>query len=639
MKNFFPYPFREGQRKLIRFIQKEIWNGSVCVSAATGFGKTPVILASLLPYVEKFGAKIIWAVRTGNETDRPIEELKAIDLKKGGNFYGLSYRGKRDMCLLAREIKTEGEMDYDDVSFLCRARSDECKYRQNLEDFKAWELVKSPMLYSEILNACREREVCPYLAQRSLLAHADVVSLSYNYIVDEKMAWSIRREIPFRRSFLVVDEAHNLQHACSNLFSDKVSLGTIANAIREAEEIATPKAEGIKQLLLKMKTEIEGLLPEVSQEDAEFDARGFFSSLIESEGGYECLLEELMVMRDLGAKVRAKQLSLGRRPRSSLFHLANFCLSSLENLEVRGIAFLCTEERKNFSIERWDMRAAEVLRGRWREFLGCVFCSGTLNPVKAFAETVGIDSYSSKSVPSNFDQGKIVSLITKGLTTKGESLSREMANRYVKAIKDFAECIKANVAVFSASYRIQDGLLRAGIKEAVEDLGMRFFKETKEMIGDRARSVLENFKACAGTDSPGFLCASASGRFAEGADFPGEELVGIFLVGIPFERMSARTRIYLNYYKELYGEDKGSYYAYVVPALRRASQSLGRALRSKEDRAALVCGDERYAEKRFFRLLPDYFQAKAEAVNLSQMRRKLMSWAHKTQRIKKITQV
>jgi DNA excision repair protein ERCC-2 len=195
------------------------------------------------------------------------------------------------------------------------------------------------------------------------------------------------------------------------------------------------------------------------------------------------------------------------------------------------------------------------------------------------------------------------------------------------------------VAVFSASYRIQDGLLRAGIKEAVEDLGMRFFKETKEMIGDRARSVLENFKACAGTDSPGFLCASASGRFAEGADFPGEELVGIFLVGIPFERMSARTRIYLNYYKELYGEDKGSYYAYVVPALRRASQSLGRALRSKEDRAALVCGDERYAEKRFFRLLPDYFQAKAEAVNLSQMRRKLMSWAHKTQRIKKITQV
>lgn len=629
MKNFFPYLFRERQRELVRFIQKEVWNGSACVSAATGFGKTPVILASLLPYVEKHGAKIIWAVRTGNETDRPIEELKVIDQRKRGNFFGLSYRGKRDMCLLAREVGVEGEMDYEDVSFLCRARADDCSYRQNFEGFEPEELTKTPLLYSEILGTCQDLGVCPYLAQRELLQYADVVSLSYNYIIDEKMAWSIKREVPFGRSFLVVDEAHNLQHACSNLFSDRVTVGTVTNALKEADELGTRGAEEVKQLVLTIKAELDRVLLEMGEEEAEFDANGFFGSLMRSEGDLERLTEKFRVMRDYGTKVRRKQLRLGRRPRSSLFHLANFCLSSVENLGVRGVAFLGRRERKNLVVERWDMRAAEVLRDRWREFLGCVFCSGTLTPVKAFAETVGLEDYSNEHIPSNFDQRNIISLITKGLTTKGEKLSREMAEGYVEAIGNFARSLKTNLAVFSASYRIQDGLLRAGLKEVIEGSGMAFFKEIQGMSGDGARQILDGFKACARSEKPGFLCATATGRFAEGADFPGEELEGIFLVGIPFERMSARTKLYLNYYKDLYGEGKGSYYAYVVPALRRASQSLGRALRSKEDKAAFVCGDERYAEKRFFRLLPDFVQAKAEVVGRAQMCRKLRSWARR----------
>ncbi|HID16988.1 TPA: hypothetical protein EYP26_01690, partial [Candidatus Bathyarchaeota archaeon] len=84
------------------------------------------------------------------------------------------------------------------------------------------------------------------------------------------------------------------------------------------------------------------------------------------------------------------------------------------------------------------------------------------------------------------------------------------------------------------------------------------------------------------------------------------QLEAVFLVGVPFERPTLKTRLYVEYYQRLYGEEKGRYYAYTVPALRRASQALGRALRSKEDKAVLVLGDERYA--RYLELLPDYVQ-------------------------------
>ncbi|MEM3506273.1 MAG: hypothetical protein QW589_03590 [Candidatus Bathyarchaeia archaeon] len=49
-----------------------------------------------MPTALKRGYRIIWAVRTGTETDRPIEELKTIcktfNLEE---LFGLSFRGKK----------------------------------------------------------------------------------------------------------------------------------------------------------------------------------------------------------------------------------------------------------------------------------------------------------------------------------------------------------------------------------------------------------------------------------------------------------------------------------------------------------------------------------------------------------------
>jgi DNA excision repair protein ERCC-2 len=165
--------------------------------------------------------------------------------------------------------------------------------------------------------------------------------------------------------------------------------------------------------------------------------------------------------------------------------------------------------------------------------------------------------------------------------------------------------------------------MRNGLEEIIRKNGREFFLEREGMHGRDARRILDGFKACAYSERKGVLCATMFGRFAEGADFPGEELVGIFLVGIPFDKLSVRTKLYLDYYKKLYGKTKGVYYGYIIPALRRASQALGRALRSKEDRAIFVCGDERYAEKRFFRLLPSFVKDGNKVVHYREISRYL----------------
>ncbi len=622
-EELFPYSYREQQKEMQEKIHDEIWNSNICIHAATGFGKTPVILAGLLPYTEDY--TIIWAVRTGNETDRPIEELKTINREAEDDFFGLSYRGKRDMCLLAKDKDLGGSPSYSDVSFLCQDQGKSCPYRQKLKRVDPEAVSDEPLLYSEILDLSQNLEVCPYYLQRKFLPLADVVSLSYNYVIDENLSWVVKKEIPFQKSFLVIDEAHNLQKAASGLNSDQITLRTLSRSFNELEELEDGKTEKFSELINLLQTEMRKT--EEKKEESKINIEKFLHRFLKNWGEdsfeFRLTLEELV---SYGTKIKRKQLDEGKKPRSSIHHLGKFWLNVLDNHDVEGIEILAKRERGTLAFEFWDMRSAEILRDRWKKFKGCAFCSGTLKPIRAFATTAGLNQVKSISIGSFYDSKKIISLIPSGLTTKGKELKDEMARKYVESLAEFSEEINSNVAMFSSSYRIQRRLIEEGLKDKIEGQGRNFYQEERGMDGNKARGILEDFKLETENGGNGFLCATANGRFAEGADFPGKELEGIFLVGIPFDRMSLRTKLYLDYYKETYGEKKGMYYGYIVPALRKSSQALGRVLRSKNDRGVFICGDERYGDRRFFRLLPEYIKNNTKETSYGRIGKDIELW-------------
>ena len=585
----FPYRPRRYQDEVIEVIFKSIRTRNVCLHAPTGFGKTPVILAALLPYIDD-GYRIIWSVRTGNETDRPIEELKVFAEKKRLKVFGFSIRGKRDMCLLAREY---GEnFDYSDVSYLCSRMRKKCPYynklRRGIDPYPIVDM--GPLVYSEVFRVASSLGVCPYFLQFYLLEYADVVSLSYNYVVDERFEWSIRRIISFPLSILVVDEAHNLQRL--ELGSDTITLGTLARALKELEDY---KADDVKELVERVQDLCIKIRDKLKkEEDTEFNPLDFISQ------------EDIFTLKkaqQIGEDIRRKRLNEGKQPRSSLYHFSNFWLSALDLLDVKGIAFIAERENENLSLNIWDMRSSEVLSKRWPLFYRCVFCSGTLKPIKAFAEIIGLSNYVSIGVPNIFRRENIRSYIIRDLTTRGEILEENMARDYVKTIILFLNKIRVNTAIFTASYRIQNSLKERGLIDNIRSIGFEVFEERRNLRGQEARRILDTFKKKA-VRKPSVLIAPMGGRFAEGADFPGKLLEAIFLVGIPFEKPSVKVKLYLEYYEELYGKDKGRFYGYIVPALRKACQAIGRALRSPEDKAVFVLGDYRY--EKYKDLLPSF---------------------------------
>jgi len=597
-KNPFPYIYREYQREFLEFVREGVKEKNLVINAVTGFGKTPLILSSLLPQSVEENRRIIWIVRTGNEIDRPIEELRTITESTGTKVFGLSFRGKRDMCLLLNDLKIRGRIDYDDAKYICDVNRDNCKYYNNLMKKKV-EAQARPMFYSEILSECIRRQLCPYYFQIRLLPYSTVVSLSYNYVLNERVRWVIQEGLDLKDAFLVADEAHNLQQASISLNSDYISELSLVKALKECQDFNIRNGK-IKRFLVKILSHLRKEAEGVS-EDKEFD----FKALIDDTVGEKDFLKTAKQLIKAGAIVKEKRYVNNQAPRSSLNHIGEFLVRSCQCLNVDGIVFVIgLNKKEKVKMELVDMRTNEILSNIWKLCYRNIFCSGTLHPTDDFAKVIGLDNYIGKSFPSIFNEKNAISMITPTLSTEGIDFKDEMAQAYVRAIDAFVGSLDENLAVFSSSYRIQDSLMRNGLEEVIKRHRRKVFVEEQDTNGRRGREILEQFKSRAETNVKGVLCATMGGRFAEGADFPGKELEGIFLVGIPFERMTTKTHKYISYFQKIYGDREGKYYAYVLPALKRASQALGRALRSKEDRAVFVLGDKRY--QRFLNLLPDF---------------------------------
>ncbi|WP_288005529.1 ATP-dependent DNA helicase [Thermofilum sp.] len=597
----FPYKPRPRQLEVASEIQETLKTANVILEAPTGFGKTPVVIYSLLPFLDR-GGRIVWAVRTGNETDRPIEEFRVFREKSNARFIAMSFRGKKDMCLLAKEF---GEtLDYSEVSYICSRERKRCPYYKRLEEGVDYStlLSRGVLTYSEVYEWARKKKVCPYFLQRELLKVADVVSLSYNYVVDENLSWTIKGAFPLSQSILVVDEAHNLTQL--NLGGDTVTEGTIERAKREAEEL---EARDMAEFIDKIQENVEKEFSSLGEEESQV-----FSPLKLIDGREE-MIEK---MKTLGEEVRDMRFREGKRPHSSLYHLANFLEEATSYEGERGVALIAEKIDGKIHLNIWDMRSSEILSNVWKKFRRVIFMSGTLSPIEAFAETIGVKNYKPISVPSPYDETNASVYIVKDLTTRGEELSQEMARKYVEAIGRVLERVKGNTAVFTASYRIQLKLLEAGLRKTSQQKGYQVFVEKRDMSGQEAGEVLQEFKKLA-DEGKGLLVAPMGGRFAEGIDLPGKELVCVFLAGIPFEKPTVKTNLYISYYEELYGEGKGRLYAYIYPALRKASQAIGRALRSPRDQAVIILGDHRY--NNYLPLLPDYVRELRQEISHTEL--------------------
>ena len=82
------------------------------------------------------------------------------------------------------------------------------------------------------------------------------------------------------------------------------------------------------------------------------------------------------------------------------------------------------------------------------------------------------------------------------------------------------------------------------------------------------------------------LLAVSGGMYAEGVDYPGELLSGVFVVSPALPQVSFERELLRRYFDEK--EEAGFDYAYLQPGMTRVVQAAGRLIRSETDRGVIA---------------------------------------------------
>jgi len=616
--DFFPYEEpREGQEEMMAAIEEIVRNGKqMCCEAPNGFGKTVVTLSGVLPWVKENEGKVLYCARTHKQLDRVVEELTVMD--KGDAVSGVSFRGRNHMCLNPFVLEnSDGTVPISEVCGQLKA-SRSCAYYETLrnllpEDLLA-DLPSKVMSAPEIRRYGKAHKMCPYELSKKIAKVVDVVALSYLYVFDPFIMQTFLPDldVSVTKIVLVQDEAHNIPDTALSSASDSLTVGIVRQAMREAtnynDEAVKSFCRGLAKCILDLSTNMrEG-------DEIILNPRGIFDTALK-EARMDADSDILVQMKEMGAKIRMGLLKAGKFPRSAIYRVAEFMLQWLKYIDRSDYTFLLSvsmtaNRSRKVSLDLIALDPTSVTRGILKSVRTSVAVSGTISPLDAYAEMIGLNEDADKlTFRSPFAAKNRLGIIVDGLDTSFNSRNSDLFDRMVSHCVAVTKSTPGNTGIFTTSYAIAKSLLKAGLEKK---LGKKLFIEQQKAKSSVNDEMIAEFKGL-GDSNGAVLLGVQGGRNSEGGDFPGSDMESVIVVGVPYARPTPRIESLIQYYDRRFN-GKGRDYAYVLPAMTRAIQAAGRPVRRLDDRGVIVMLDQRFATPYLKRFIPSWLAEVTQVV-------------------------
>ncbi len=626
MSEYFPYEkLRPNQREFIEIVSQAVKNGeNAIIEAPTGFGKTISVLAGILPHAVSFGYKVLYLARTHRQMDRVIEELKRINGKSPAS--GVEMRSRKELCLhtYLKEFTTDAYT----AMVVCKnlRKMGKCPFYEN-EKKKKTEFeevtkffLREPSHPTEILDYAETLELCPYDLTRQVAYNSNVIVASYLYMLSPSIRDNFMTYLDLDYSDLIVvfDEAHNLPDQAISALSDRISIHTVNRAIKEGDEYNEHEIANFLSIFGRgLELLYDEKLRDREVHEVPILPEAVFAHVVRVLGvDGRRLVRFLNEMVEVGDSIREDRIEKGKPPRSYVGRVGEFLLNWLALAGREDYLFLMSRD-KGLSLELVALDPSKALEFI-RDVQSAIFMSGTLTPLEAFRDVMGIENARLKKFPRMVKRENVQVLVAKDVSSRGEERSLEAYRRMVDYIVEAVRVIPKNVGVFTASYEVLQGLLSANLDVKLEGTGKPLLVE-KQGASSRENDVLvAKFKAYSRRDGA-VLLGVMGGRNSEGQDYSGDEMNGVVLVGIPYARPTPRVQAQIRYFERKF-PGKGRYYGYFLPAHRKLVQAAGRVHRSSEERGSIIVLDRRLLWSSIKKDLPDWLAESVRPVDLARMR-------------------
>lgn len=582
------FPFenpRPGQLELVETIEAGMASRErMLLQAPTGLGKTVGVLYPSLRESLSRGQRTVYL--TPKNSQHAVAE-DAIDRfrESGCKVKALTVTAKSKICMKNEPLCNP---DY------CEFAKDH--YTKVSENRLHEELRKKRKLTARTFKKmAQEYEVCPYELQFLAAQEVDTVICDYNYAFAPMSTSARLTAHQFEekgKPNLVIDEAHNIPSRAMDYFSPELSCQTLEYMREEIEQLPNRfRVEGLNRLNeclavvrscqptadsgpVKIQPRLELFL------SVDNDLREWLSRYLESDVEVQ-QRDVVLRLSFYWAGFTAALASVMTTPRDEYF------ITFQPHVAGGSIKITCCD-------------ASEALKNCYENYEHVVGFSATLKPFDFYSQLSGLerDVLKTAEFSSPFPRERRKLMILPQLSSKYSARERNYP-RIAEAIEKIVALKRGNYLAFFPSFDFAEKVLG----QFTTPTGFQVFKQHRGLKTDDVAALLEDLKR-PGTSN--IVFAVQGGVLAEGVDYPGEMVIGAFVVGTPLPNFNLEREEMRQYYERKY--DAGFDYAYTYPAMAKAVQAAGRVIRSETDRGVIVLMDDRFVQPSFMKSMPqDWF--------------------------------
>ncbi len=563
---------REGQADLFATLDHAaLQSKTVLLEAPTGFGKTGIVLEHTLRQMQS--GLYERAIYLTSKSTGQLETIRQLRAMIGDHLRYIQMRNRSEHLI-------------DSAAHTCTGdeRCNEDLGQQWLAaDIRPPELFEDATLTLARAKALGESTgVCPYALTKGCLPFADMWIGDTNYIFapSSRSVFLEQQGFDPAKTLLIVDEAHNLPDRAADALSVELSAADLLFALEELRNVGAPRQ------LLSIGEELGRCLDALPLGDP-LDANTLYETLDLCED-FARQLKEARIHYEATAPFAIETIwripDLAKRlaePPHQWLHWA----------PTTGVL-----KATCLDASAW---IAECLA----PFGGSILMSATLSPIERFREHCGLTHENSTLALGHApwrDNAYTVAIDTR-VNTRYQQRDHyyETTARTIAALIDQSPGVP--VAVFFPSYLYAENI--NAYLDAL-DPAARIHVQPRGVDLAEQESFIDE----------GLLMADAlflilGSSYAEGVDKLGGHIDTAMVVGPALPEVNAVQDAKMAAYHST-DRDTAFRDVYIIPAMRRIHQALGRIVRAPGHRAKVLLHGKRYAEAAYqAQLAPEYQEA------------------------------
>ena len=569
----FPFPYRDGQRKLVGDVYRTINRKKILfIQAPTGTGKT---ISTLFPAIravgENLGDKIFYL--TAKTITRTVAKDTCDLLKAHG------YQGKVIVLTAKEKMCPCEEMDCN-PSNCPRAKGHYDRVNDAVYDLITTE---DDFTRERMLEQAEKYQVCPFEMSLDASLYADVIICDYNYVFDPNVYLKRFFSEGEKGDYIfLVDEAHNLVERGREMYS----------AVLIKEEILA-----VKKLVRGKDRKLEAALEKCNRQMLEWKRECEKYVVYESIGAFAFSLMRLMSLLDVFLQSRGEMPE--RKAITDFYLNLRHFMNMFERVDENYVLYTDFDEENRFCLHLYCVNPSVNLQECLERGNSTVFFSATLLPVNYYKNLLSSkkDNYAVYA-DSAFREEQRLLFIGRDVSSLYTRRTIGEFRRIALYIQQVLRAKKGNYLIFFPSYRFMEDVYEQFL--VVNEREADCMMQSGNMNEAEREAFMQEFAESRDRSLAAFCVLG--GIFSEGIDLKEDLLIGVLIVGTGLPQICTQREILKEYYQEENGQ--GFDYAYQYPGMNKVLQAAGRVIRTASDRGIIGLLDERFLRNDYRQLFP-----------------------------------